>query len=65
MCFFSSPSLPPPPPPPKPSDTEVKSAALAERQRAYRARGRASTILTGGLGDLSPAPIVAKFLLGQ
>jgi len=28
------------------------------------ATGRAATILTGGQGDLSPAPTAAKILLG-
>jgi hypothetical protein len=30
-----------------------------------RARGRAATILTGGLGDSSPAASAVKRLLGQ
>ncbi len=61
MCFFSSPS----PAPPRRDDAAVQQAALEERRRAYAARGRASTILTGGLGDASPAPVAAKALLGQ
>ncbi|MGB8274061.1 MAG: hypothetical protein WCF16_02195 [Alphaproteobacteria bacterium] len=68
MCFFSAPSpppLPPLPPLPEKSDAEVQAAALAERLRAARARGRAATILTSGLGDLSSAPVTAKTLLGQ
>lgn len=36
--------------PPKKDDEGVKDAATKERQRRARARGRSSTILTGGLG---------------
>jgi hypothetical protein len=42
----------------------VQGAALRERERARRARGRASTILTGGEGDTSDAAIGDKKLLG-
>ncbi|MGE5537324.1 MAG: hypothetical protein ACM30I_01810 [Gemmatimonas sp.] len=43
----------------------MEAAALAERDRLRRARGRAATILTGGLGDTSPAMAAVKRLLGQ
>jgi hypothetical protein len=43
----------------------VDDAAAAERQRLLRARGRAATILTGGLGDTSVAPSAVKRLLGE
>ena len=62
MCIGGSP--PAMMPAPSANDTDVQAARLAERQRAARAAGRASTILTGGAGDLSPAPSVGKFLLG-
>jgi hypothetical protein len=67
MCMFSSspPPPPPPPPPPERSDADVQAADTDERLRARLARGRAATILTGGQGDLAPAPTTAKTLLGQ
>lgn len=64
MCMFSSPSAPPVQAAPTVSDTEVQDAAAKERDRARRARGRASTILTGGEGDTSQAPVGPKQLLG-
>lgn len=65
MCF--GPSSPPPlPPMPTPDNTpEIMAAAAAERERLRRARGRASTILTGGLGVTSMAPSAIKRLLGE
>lgn len=65
MCF--GPSSPPAPPPiPTPDNTPaIQAAAAAERERLRRARGRASTILTGGLGDTSFAPSAIKRLLGE
>lgn len=70
MCGnpFASPSIPSAPPPaPTQSDAEVQAAALAERRRAANAKGRASTILTGGEGDTTGAPVAKpalKNLLG-
>ena len=58
------PKLPDLPPAPKRSDTEIQAAAEAERRRARAARGRASTLLTGGQGDPNSAPVSAKTLLG-
>lgn len=67
MCMFSQPSIPTPVAPPAINDAEVQAAALAERERAARAKGRASTILTGGEGDTTGAPVerpALKALLG-
>jgi hypothetical protein len=44
---------------------EVQAAAAAERERLRRARGRAATILTGGLGVTATAPAAVKRLLGE
>jgi hypothetical protein len=64
MCF--GPSPPPPPPIPTPDNTpDIQAAAAAERERLRRARGRASTILTGGLGVTAPVPTAVKRLLGE
>lgn len=69
MCFGPlAPPSPPPPPPPAPTpenNPAVDTAAAAERQRLLRARGRAATILTGGLGDTSAVPSAVKKLLGE
>jgi hypothetical protein len=70
--IFSSPSpptppapLPPPPSPPPTTDDPAiadsrRKLKLAEQQR----RGRAATILTSGLGDLSPTPVDRRTLTG-
>ncbi len=67
MSFFapSPPSLPPPPPAPSREDPAVEEARRRQAIAARQARGRASTILTGGEGDASPAPAVRKALLGE
>jgi hypothetical protein len=64
--MFSSkkPSAPPPPPPEK-DDAEVQAAAAAERERQRKARGRASTILTGGDGVTGETRTARKLLLGE
>ena len=70
--LFSSPSIPSPPPlPPAPNpDTDpgtadkLNEAERKRRQAEASASGRASTILTGGLGDTSEAPIARNVLLG-
>ena len=71
MCMFSSPSMPaaPPPPappaPPKDVDPAISAAKEDERRRAALARGRSSTILTGGRGLTSEPRTAGKSLLGQ
>jgi hypothetical protein len=65
----SSPSVPAPPPPAPPEPPPVRTDPIVvqneQRDVARRKRGRASTILTGGLGDTSPAPTAAATLLGK
>ncbi len=66
--LFSSPSVPTPPPPPEPpekSDVDVQEAALQERLRRARQRGRAANILTGNQGVTGDAPVARKTLLGE
>ena len=66
--LFSSPSPPPPPPPPPPperDDAAVQEAALQERLRRARARGRSANILTSGQGLTGVAPTARKRLLGE
>lgn len=53
-----------PPPVPTFEDPAVADAAQEERRRAARA-GRASTILTSALGDLSAPSLSRKTLLGS
>lgn len=86
MCFKAitrafTPPAPRMPPPPPPGSVEAQpivqqldavdtTAQEQERDRARRARGRASTLLTGGQGDASlpelarPAASAARLLLG-
>jgi hypothetical protein len=67
----SIPSYTPPPPisTPAPSSEEAKRAAQEEadkqRRAALSAKGPGSTILTGGLGDTSAAPVKLRTLLGE
>lgn len=53
------------PAPPSPEDPNVRLAGEAERRRMAAARGRASTILTGGLGATGGAFSARKTLLGE
>ena len=54
---------------PAPEDPAVKAAALvaAENQRraALNAKGQQSTILSGGMGDTTKAPVKMRTLLGE
>ena len=56
-------------PPPSRSSADIQAAAIDERRRLANQRGRASTILTGGLGvaanDTSgDSGVARKMLLG-
>ena len=50
--------------PPAITDPGVQEAAQAAREAAAQAYGRGSTILTSALGDLAPAVLGKKTLLG-
>jgi hypothetical protein len=50
--------------PPGKSDAEIQLAALEERRKNLRKRGRASTVLTGGAGLTNTAPTASVALLG-
>jgi len=71
MNMFKSDASSPPPPtpaPPPPSTEDAAAKALAEEQAAGKIRkgqGYASTILTGGSGDMSATPTYKKTLLGE
>jgi hypothetical protein len=69
MSFFgsSSPSPPPvvpAPPPPVKDDSEIVAAKAKEADILRKQRGRAATLLTGGLGVTEQAPVQRKTLLG-
>ena len=65
--FSPSEPSPPPPPPPPPiptrDDPEVAERREEIRLSLLRRRGRASTILTSGLGD-STSPAIRRATLG-
>ena len=63
--IFSSPSVPPATPAPSLDDPAIAAARKAEQAAAQKARGRAASLLTGGLGDTSEAPTTRKRLLGE
>lgn len=50
---------------PDTSDVDAERERERARERLRTARGRASTILTGGLGDVSQANIGRAVLTGQ
>lgn len=55
---------PKPPKPPQPDDPEIEDARRRQRIAAANARGRDSTILTGGLGAPGPSNASGATLLG-
>jgi hypothetical protein len=67
--LLSKPDLPPPPPPPPTPAIDYavqQQTADADRQRRLQlaAGGRASTVLTSGLGDTSTPTTASQTLLG-
>lgn len=66
---FMAPHIKTPAPPapiaPPQDEAAAQAAALRTREQEALARGRASTILGGGQGDLSPAPARKRTLLGE
>ncbi len=61
----SPPALPPPPPlPPTPEDPAIKQRREEVRLAALKRKGRASSILTSGVGDTSAAPVLRPKLGG-
>ena len=72
MCFFGKSSTPAPPPDPEPpppaptrDDPEVVDAQRSARKRQISAKGRSSTLLTGGQGVTDEANTGLKTLLGS
>lgn len=70
-ALFSSPHIssptPTPPAPAAPDAYAAEQAKIAadnQRKAAVGAKGRQSTVLTGGLGDYSLAPTQQRTLLG-
>lgn len=61
VLYFGSPPKPPKPPTPELSEEEKAN----ERKRRMAARGMSSTILTGGQGILSQAPVSRTTLTGM
>ncbi len=55
---------PPPPPPPTSEDPAVQQARAQAMQMARLRRGRASTVLAGGLGDVSGSATPTATTLG-
>lgn len=54
------------PPPPVPDKGDIEATAAAEmRERLRKRRGRAGTILTGGMGLENEPTLLSKKLLGQ
>lgn len=68
-AIFSGPPDPPPLPPmpaqPTKEDPAVEEARRKELIAAQKTRGRAATLLTGGEGDTTDAPVQTKRLLGE
>ncbi len=59
------PAVPALPAAPKMSDPEIEDARRKELLRISQMKGRTSSILTGGQGDTSTAPVQYKTLMGQ
>lgn len=64
MFKKSKPRPAPAPVAPTTNAAEVQAAAEAERKRTQMLAGRASTILTGGEGDMTDPETAKKKLLG-
>lgn len=65
---FSAPKMPPPEPaapPPTRDDPAVEESRRKELLAAAKAKGRSSTLLTGGEGVSGDAPVARKRLLGE
>lgn len=66
MVSSPKPAPPPPaPPPPTLEDPGIEEARRKEVEAARKAKGRQSTVVTGGQGDQSEAPVQRKTLLGE
>jgi hypothetical protein len=65
--LFSKPKVPEikTPAPPQPEAEAVEEARNKVKLAAMRARGRESTLLTGGMGVSGAAPVQRKVLLGE
>lgn len=65
-AIFKSPKKPPAPPiaPPSVDNEAIAAAGESERIRNRTAKGRASSLLTGGRGLTTDATIGTKTLLG-
>lgn len=59
-----APVLPPVPATPSRDNAEAQAAMEATLLAEKRRRGRSATLLTGGMGDTTPAPTVERRLLG-
>lgn len=66
--FGGGPKTPPvetPKPPPQLNDPAIEDARRREQEAARKAKGRSSTMLTGGLGVTAAAPVARPTLLGS
>lgn len=64
LNIHASPRVPSPPAPPKADDPAVVAARKKQRASDLLRKGRASTILTGGAGVTSDAPLSQPQVLG-
>lgn len=65
MFSTKMPAVPTLPAAPKMSDPEIENAKRRELLRLSNMKGRSASILTGGQGDTSAAPVAYKTLMGQ